>query len=292
MSDKQISEKKKWSKKKKIVVITLSILTALIVLVVIAGVCVLNWYCKTAEYTLQTTSQNVTLVGHRGYRSIAPENTAVSFEEAGKAGFWGAECDIYRTKDGVWVIQHDVNTYRMMDKTSSIENKTYKELLEYNTDNGTNIENYTNLKICSFEEYLQICSKYGMTAVIEFKGKNNTEHYDEVAELVEEYGVEAVYISFHFENLQAMRAVSDAPLYYLVQKIEPEDIELAKTLDNCGIDFNGNKEKNYETDIINQCRDAGLALGAWTINDTEVLDKLVDEYGVTLITTDCITAEY
>ena len=77
-------------------------------------------------------------------------------------------------------------------------------------------------------------------------------------------------------------------MYYLVQEIKPEDIELAKTLENCGIDFNGNKEENYETDIIQQCKDAGLKLGAWTINDTAVLDKLVDEYGITVITTDAI----
>ena len=127
-----------------------------------------------------------------------------------------------------------------------------------------------------------------MTAVIELKGKNNTEYYSDVTDLVDKYGVDAVYISFHFENLEKIRALTDAPIYYLVQEIEEEDIELAKSLENCGIDFNGNKEKNFETDIIKQCIDSGLEMGAWTINDTETLDKLVD-YGVTLITTDCIT---
>lgn len=290
MSD-NLKEKKKWSKKKKIVVISLSILLALIVLVVIAGVCVLNWYCKTADYTLQTTSQSVTLVGHRGYRSVAPENTEPSFEKAGAAGFWGAECDAYRTKDGVWVIEHDPVLYRMHGSIKNIEKLTYDELKSIYINNGVDIESYRNLEICTLEAYLGICKDYNMTAVIEFKGKHNTEHYDEVNALVEKYGVEVVYISFHFENLQAVREVSDAPVYYLVQKIKPKDIELAKTLENCGIDFNGNKEENYETDIIKQCQDAGLALGAWTINDTAVLDKLANDYGVTLITTDCITAE-
>ena len=34
-----------------------------------------------------------------------------------------------------------------------------------------------------------------------------------------------------------------------MQKIEDEDIELAKSIDNCGIDFNGNKEENFENDF-------------------------------------------
>lgn len=281
-----VKEKKKWSKK--IVVITLSVLLTLIVLVVIAGVCVLNWYCKTEDYTLLKTQQQVTLVAHRGYRAVAPENTTAAFEEAGKAGFWGAECDIYRTADGVWIVSHDTHTYRMMDQSAWVEKKTYDELMEMTVDNGSNIEDYPDLKFCSLEEYLQICRDYNMVAVIELKGKKNTEHYDEIIDLVEQYGVESVYISFHFENLEKIRKLTDSQVYYLVQKIEDEDIELAKTLENCGIDFNGEKEANFENGMIQKCMDNGLAVGAWTIDDTELLDKLVDN-GVTLITTDNIT---
>ncbi len=283
-----VKERKKWSKKKKIAFITLSVLLTLIVLVIIAGVCVLNWYCKTPDYDLLKTQQPVTLVAHRGYRAVAPENTAPAFEEAGKAGFWGAECDVYRTADGIWVVSHDTNTYRMMNKTASVEKKTYDELMEMTVDNGSNIENYPDLKFCSLEDYLSICKQYNMVAVIELKGENNTEHYDEIINLVNEYDVKTVYISFHFENLEKIRELSNSNVYYLVQEIEDEDIELAKSLSNCGIDFNGAKEKNFESGMIQKCIDEGISLGAWTIDDIELLDKLA-ENGVTLITTDNIT---
>ena len=272
--------KKAWSKKKKIVVITLSIFLVLIVLIVIAGVCALNWYCKTADYELLKTQQQVTLVAHRGYRAVAPENTTAAFEEAGKAGFWGAECDVYRTADGVWIVSHDTNSYRMMDKTVNIEKKNYDELMTHKVDNGSNIENYPDLSYCSLEDYLKICKEYNMVAVIELKGKNNTEHYDEIIDLVNQYGVEAVYISFHFENMQKIRALTDAPVYFLTSEISDEDIELAKSLENCGIDFDGRKEENFEKGMIKKCIDEGLAVGAWTIDDTALLDKLV-ENGVT-----------
>lgn len=280
-------DKKKWSKKKKIIVITLSVICVLLVVVVIAGVCVLNWYCKTDDYTISQTNANVTLVAHRGMRSVAPENTAPAFQQAGEHGYWGAECDIYRTKDGVWVVSHDSNTYRMMDKTAWIENSTYQELCEMKVDNGVNIDSYSNLKICSFEDYLVLCQQYDMTPVIELKGKNNTEYYSEIISLVDKYELEAVYISFHIENVDKIRDLTDAKVYYLVQEIEEEDIELAKSIDNCGIEFNANKEENFESGMIEQCLEENIELGAWTVNDTELLDKLV-ENGVTLITTDCI----
>lgn len=287
MSDEVIKEKKRLTKKAKILIIVLSIVAFLLIATVLGGVIALHQYCKTKDYTVISTSDNVTLVAHRGMRSVAPENTTASFDEAGKHGYWGAECDVYRTKDGVWIISHDSHTYRMMDKSAFIEKKTYKELMDMNVDNGVNIDKYEDLKICSLEEYLDICKKYNMTPVIELKGKNNTEYYSEIVELANQFEVNPVYISFHIENLQTMRRLTQCKMYYLVQKISEDDIEDAKSIENCGIDFNGNKDKNFKSDIIKKCQDAGLELGAWTINEEDDLQKL-EQYGVTLITTDCI----
>ena len=287
MSDEAIKEKKKLTKKSKILIIVLSIVAFLLIATVLGGVIALNQYCKTKDYTVISTSDNVTLVAHRGMRSVAPENTTASFAEAGKHGYWGAECDVYRTKDGVWIISHDSHTYRMMDKSAFIEKKTYEELMDMNVDNGVNIDKYEDLKICSLEEYLDICKKYNMTPVIELKGKNNTEYYSENVDLANQFEVNPVYISFHIENLQTMRRLTQCKMYYLVQKISEDDIQDAKSIENCGIDFNGNKDKNFKSDIIKKCQDAGLELGAWTINEEDALQKL-EQYGITLITTDCI----
>lgn len=287
MSDEAIKEKKKLTKKSKILIIILSIVAFLLIATVLGGVIALNQYCKTKDYTVISTSDNVTLVAHRGMRSVAPENTTASFTEAGKHGYWGAECDVYRTKDGVWIISHDSHTYRMMDKSAFIEKKTYEELMDMNVDNGVNIDKYEDLKICSLEEYLDICKKYNMTPVIELKGKNNTEYYSEIVELANQFKVNPVYISFHIENLQTMRRLTQCKMYYLVQKISEDDIQDAKSIENCGIDFNGNKDKNFKSDIIKKCQDAGLELGAWTINEEDALQKL-EQCGITLITTDCI----
>ena len=287
MSDEAIKEKKKLTKKSKILIIVLSIVAFLLIATVLGGVIALNQYCKTKDYTVISTSDNVTLVAHRGMRSVAPENTTASFAEAGKHGYWGAECDVYRTKDGVWIISHDSHTYRMMDKSAFIEKKTYEELMDMNVDNGVNIDKYEDLKICSLEEYLDICKKYNMTPVIELKGKNNTEYYSEIVDLANQFEVNPVYISFHIENMQTMRRLTQCKMYYLVQKISEDDIQDAKSIENCGIDFNGNKDKNFKSDIIKKCQDAGLELGAWTINEEDALQKL-EQYGITLITTDCI----
>ena len=140
--------------------------------------------------------------------------------------------------------------------------KTYDELLTYNTDNGVNIDQYPNLKICTLEDYLKTCVQYNMTAVIELKGKNNTEHYDEIMKLVADTGAKPLFISFHLENLQQIRKLSqDVPVWYLVQKIDDQAIADAKALGGeCGIDFNGNKDENTK-EVVQKCLDAGLEVG-------------------------------
>lgn len=287
------TEKKKWSAGKKVAVIIVAIIAFILVVAVTGGAIYLNQYCKTKDYTVvsiaEATDREATLVAHRGFSAIAPENTAPAFEEAGKAGFDAAECDVYRTKDGVWVIQHDSHTYRMMDKSSFVEKLTYDELMEYTYDNGSNINSYPDLKVCTLDEYLKICKTYNMIPVIELKGANNTEHYDEIVASVEAAGLTdtVVYISFHLENLKTLRQLSDATLYYLVQTIDEQAIDDALSLGGkCGIDFNGNKEGNTQ-EVIQQCFDKGLLMGAWTIDTPEALNRMLD-CGVTLITTNTI----
>lgn len=290
MSDKA---KKKWSTKKKLLVILLPI-AALLILAICGGIVALNWYCKTTEYQVvsigDAADENTVIIAHRGFRAVAPENTLPAFEQAGENGFWGAECDIYRTADGVWVVQHDFNTYRMMDCTKNIEKSTYEELLEYNTDNGNKIEDYPQLKICTLEEYLECCEKYSMTAVIELKGKNNTEYYDEIIDTIGKYDCDVLFISFKEKNLRKLRELTDLPMMYLSYTVDDEAIAIAKELGNCGIDFDGSKEENYENDaeFIKKAQSEGLTMGAWTIDDLETAEKLLD-LGVNYITTDCIT---
>lgn len=289
-----MSDKKEWSKKKKVVVISLSVIAALLlVLIIVALILAYNLWYKTPDREPIKTTQQVTLIAHRGYNCLAPENTVPAFEKAGEYDFWGAECDIYRTADGIWVVSHDVNTLRMMDKIANIEKKTLAELQEMNVDNGANVKDYNSLKICTFEEYLKICKANNMTAIIELKGENNTEHYDEIIKLVSDYGVDCQYISFHMENLIKLRELTDAPLFYLVQEISQESIDEALKLKGCGISFNGNKDQNFEPDesgknMVAKCIDEGLPVASWTIDTTEALDRLV-ENGVTTITTNTIS---
>ena len=280
--------------KKKTVVITA--IAACTTALIAVGVKEFIKFYKPSEYKIACVSDimkgDTKMIAHRGFRAAAPENTYPSFEEAGRAGFWGNECDVYRTADGIWVIHHDYVTFRMMDASRNIEKTNYQDLLKLNTNNGINIENYENLKICTLEEYLEICQRFRMNAFIELKSKNSTEYYGEIMELINKYGVDHTFISFQADNLRKMRELDkDAKLFLVVDDIKESDIETALEIGNCGIDFDVDLDKNYKNDceMIKKCVSKGLDMGCWACDTPEKMQRVVD-LGVKYITTDCLTA--
>ena len=229
------------------------------------------------------------LTAHRGLSGIAPENTCQAISEAGKAGYYAAEFDIMPTKDGVWVLMHDDTVDRMTDGTGEVSSFTYEELLELKIDSGNGIENYPKLRINTLEEALLKCEDYSMRAMIEIKG-GEPEQMAQVLEIVEAANLktEPLIIDFDSERLEELRALDgDMELWYLVSKIDEEDIEFAKQ-HNTALAFNFGKIRNYG--MLSDAKNAGIKLAAWTVDILPVADFLIS-IGVNYITTNRILPE-
>jgi glycerophosphoryl diester phosphodiesterase len=68
----------------------------------------LHWTGLTVMVTMGVAmGAQIPVHGHRGARSVLPENTIASFEEAIEAGAEWIELDLWATKDNVLVVTHD-----------------------------------------------------------------------------------------------------------------------------------------------------------------------------------------
>lgn len=74
------------------------------------------------------------VIGHRGARGLAPENTLASMQAAVTAGALILEFDVQTTKDNVPVVIHDANLLRTHKKRKPIRTLTAKELRVLTTD--------------------------------------------------------------------------------------------------------------------------------------------------------------
>jgi len=90
---------------------------------------------------------------HRGFNTVAPENTLPAYGAAVALGADEIEFDLWWTKDGEIVSCHDSTLDRVSTGTGKIYDHTYGELLAF--DFGVKYgEKFKGLKILKFEEIL------------------------------------------------------------------------------------------------------------------------------------------
>lgn len=68
------------------------------------------------------------VIGHRGNRAHAPENTIESFAQAVAAGADAIEFDVHISADGIPVVIHDPDVQRTTDAVGEIARMTFNEL--------------------------------------------------------------------------------------------------------------------------------------------------------------------
>ncbi len=94
------------------------------------------------------------LCAHRGFNTVAPENSMPAWGAAIALGAEEIEFDIRSTKDGVLVSCHDNVLDRVSDGSGYLEDYTYRELLKF--DFGIKHgEKFKGLRIVKFEDILQ-----------------------------------------------------------------------------------------------------------------------------------------
>lgn len=229
--------------------------------------------------------EDIKLTAHRGFSGVAPENTIVAFEKAGEYNFFAAECDVHLTKDGVWVIYHDDNIFRLTNGYKNIEDASYDELQEYVIDNGVNVEQYPNQKIPTLEEFLVVCKDMKIVPQIEIKN-GSKDKLLEILNLLDKYDLrnQAIIISFNVEAIKTIRDLDEKiEIWYLVEEITDNEINECVN-NNFALAFN---HKKNDEEIIKNAKNKNIKLCAWTVDDLEKIEQLYN-MGVKYITTNAV----
>lgn len=232
---------------------------------------------KSFTVRVATVSRNDThFIAHRGLKSMAPENTASAFTLAGKAGFWGTECDVWETKhadDGSFdiIIQHDSTFERMCGDTSASNGLTADEVKKLDVTNGANAADYDE-HVCFFSRYLRICKKYDMVPVVEIKDLNmSDEALHKVVDMLYHNGLlkKANIISFDLEKVTRARdyAVSQYNItpdtFYIIDSKNGSVSWQTERASSAGLTGVSLKRTEINDDIFKYCTEKGLKINLW-----------------------------
>lgn len=236
------------------------------------------------------SNNGIKYIGHRGIGGRAPENTIPAFELAGKLGFWGAECDVRTTSDGNWMILHDETVNRTTNGAGKIKNLSNLDVQALNIDSGKNIESFKNLKIPKLKQYLSVCKRSGLIAVIEMKPSDNLLYYNSFIEIVKKDGdlQKTIVISSSMKSLNELRKRdTNLTLGLICSNITNANIYNVKSLGNAFID---SSYHNITKSEVILCHENNIKVGAWTVDETSLARDL-SQMGVDYLTTNKLLPE-
>lgn len=211
---------------------------------------------------------------HRGLSSEFTENTIASFQAAAQAGFQAIELDVRLTRDGEVIVLHDASLARTTDGAARVADMRYDEVRSYSTQHGP---------VPRLDDVLSTLRDWRGIWNIEVKARAATEP---AIHLLEHHGLadRALVTSFDPSALETARSVNDAIARGLIVMgpVEQEEIDVAGEL-GCAW-FNAD-HTDLDAKAVAALRDAGLEVGAWTVNDP-VRAKDLATLGASCVITD------
>lgn len=199
-------------------------------------------------------TSNVQVIAHRGGGAEAPENTIAGFETAQKVGAYGSETDIQRTRDGHYVLNHDITFKRVAGVDRKPEDMTLEEVRKLSVDGEP---------VPTLEEAMEACrGNIGM--LLELKGKTADRRMaDDVVRMIRDYGMEeeCVIVSLKYELIDYIeREYPEIQTGFLVF-VSVGDTSLL----NC--DYLGLEEESATADAIKAVHRQGKKALVWTPNE-------------------------
>lgn len=214
---------------------------------------------------------------HRGASGYAPENTLEAFQKAIDLKADGIELDVQMTKDGQLVIIHDETVNRVSNTSGMVKDFIYEDLKKLNVNKK--FPEYGKVRIPTLKEVFLLIKNTELTVNVELK--NGIVFYEnleeKVMELVKKTGLQdrIVYSSFnHYSVLKLKKldpAVKTGFLY------EDGYLDMPEYAAKHGVEALHPALYNLQyPNFIKECKEKGIAVRAWTVNETDDMKMLCD----------------
>lgn len=263
--------------------------------------------CGQKQKQMKPSSYLVDVQGHRGCRGLLPENTIPAFEKAFQLGVTTLELDVLISKDLEVIISHEPFFHHhistdpngksieaLEEKNHNLFKKTYREIKQYDVGIKSHPNFQEQEKISVHKPSLKdmvhaiesLSREKGKVFYnIELKRKpiwENTYHpdvntfVDLVLQTLRELNIEnrTTLQCFDIECLQVLKEKSkNIPLVYLIENTNPIDINL--NLLGFTPDIYSPYYKLVNRSLLDQCKQEGMKLIPWTVNDPIEMERLL-----------------
>lgn len=228
------------------------------------------------------------ICAHRGFNTIAPENSMPAFGAAISLGAEEIEFDIWPTKDGEIVSCHDDTLERVSDGSGKIYEHTYEELksLDFGFKFG---EQFRGLKIVLFEDILK---KFSGHVIMNIHVKTLSDEYDDetmkkIVSLIRKYDCEK-YVYFMISHDGVIKQFKEyAPdINICVGHLDEKPYEIVDRAIKLGAEKVQLFKPYFNQEMIDKAHKNGILCNVFYADDTDEAYKYLKMGIDTILTND------
>jgi glycerophosphoryl diester phosphodiesterase len=149
------------------------------------------------------------IYAHRGASAYALENSFTALVKAKELGADGIEIDLQLTKDGVPIVTHDIDFWRLAGNPKKVADLLYVEVQKIKLGKKRFWRRLKGEHVMTFEEVLQFAARNSMKLNVELKETFLTAQDSAYLLLTRSYeGLDIHFSSFHYEVLERIKKVN------------------------------------------------------------------------------------
>lgn len=213
------------------------------------------------------------VIGHRGARALAAENTLEGIKAAARCRADAVEVDVRLSSDGALVLMHDETVDRTSNGSGRVEDLSLEDLKGLHVDGQ---------KILTLEETLAATKELGLELIVEMKEEGLE---DLVAGVLK--GSKSMVTSFYHSSLREIKELSDLRTGIIISSLPIKPIDLA-----IWAGANAIFPKRVNPRLFKEAHRCGLEVFPWTVNTKEEASWLLRLGADGLVTDDpCLIRE-
>ena len=228
------------------------------------------------------------IIAHQGSSLDLPPNTLEAFQLALDQGADIIELDIWRSKDGTWVVIHDRNLSRITGVNKDITKLTFEEIqlldagYNFYDSSGNYLYRNKGYKIPSLEQVFKQFNNEKINIEIKTVSKLGL---SDLVQMIKKYQMEkkVLVVSFSYNVIKKFRKISNNQIATAASKSDiMRMIYFGKLpwykirFDAFQMPFYSKKVERYglkNTEWIGKMRSKGLEVHYWTVDNSEDIKK-------------------
>ncbi len=266
---------------------TKRIYAALGCLIAAAGL-TLGYFVTTGRLNPQIEYLRTTeITAHRGASAQYPENTMAAFRGAQELGADWIELDVQQTRDGEIVVMHDTNTRRTTGVRGYIWDMTLEEVRKLDAGSWFGPE-FAGEPIPLLREVAEFAAESGMRLNIELKPTGHEVDFERcVIDIIREYDIaeNCVITSQAYRVLENVKKIDEDITTGYVTSLAFGDITRLTAADHFSVEVT-----SATRGLISRVHNAGKLIYAWTVNNENRMEKLIERNVDNLITDNILMA--